>query len=431
MTPRGAPKPIPLRINDRFFYGWLMLAGGGLCLFASGPGQSHAFSVFITPIGEDLGISRTAVSTAYAAATLAAACGLPWVGRLVDRFGVRAVMLWVGALFGAGAAAFGQVPDLWLLAVGFAALRFLGQGALMICSYNLVAQWFSRKRGLAMGLASLGFSLSMAVHPPLSQWLIDEAGWRQAWLWLGVSTWVLLLPCAALLVRNRPEDFGLAPDGEPAGGGRAAEAAEPGDAAEAGLTLGEAMRTSAFWICAGAVATLSLTITAIFFHQVSILGTRGLSPGSASRVFAVSALTMVAFMPVFGRLLDRLRTRTVFAGGLLLMSCSLAALAAVSGARSAVFFGIVFGIANAGSHNLLAYIWPRFFGRRHLGSIQGASQTVSVLGASVGPIPFGLAWDLYGSYTGALFAFALLPLLWAAAVWFIREPGNTPGTRRE
>ena len=131
---------------------------------------------------------------------------------------------------------------------------------------------------------------------------------------------------------------------------------------------------------------------------------------------------MVAFMPVFGRLLDRLRTQTVFAGGLLLMSCSLAALAAVSGTRSAVFFGMVFGAANAGSHNLLAYIWPRFFGRRHLGSIQGASQMISVLGASVGPIPFGLAWDLYGSYTGALFAFALLPLLCAAAVWFIREP---------
>ena len=421
MTPGGAPKPIPLRINDRFFYGWLMLAAGALCLFASGPGQSHAFSVFITPIGEDLGISRTAVSTAYAAATLAAACGLPWVGRLVDRFGVRAVMLSVGALFGAGAAAFGQVPDLWLLAVGFAALRFLGQGSLMICSYNLVAQWFSRKRGLAMGLASLGFSLSMAVHPPLSQWLIDESGWRQAWLWLGVSTWVLLVPCAALLVRNRPEDLGLAPDGEPAGGS-AAKADEPGDSAEAGLTLGEAMRTSAFWICAVAVATLSLTITAIFFHQVSILESRGLSPGDASRVFAVSALAMVAFMPVFGRLLDRLRTQAVFAGGLVLMSCSLAALAAVSGNLSAVFFGMVFGIATAGSHNLLAYIWPRFFGRRHLGSIQGASQMISVLGASVGPIPFGLAWDLYGSYTGALFPFASLPLLCAAAVWFIREP---------
>ncbi len=421
MTPGEASRPIPLRVNDRFFYGWLMLAAGALGLFASGPGQSHAFSVFITPIGEDLGVSRTAVSTAYAAATLAAACGLPWVGRLVDRFGVRAVLLSVGVLFGACTAAFGRVPDLWLLAVGFAALRFLGQGSLMLCSYNLVAQWFSRKRGFAMGLASLGFSLSLAVHPPLAQWLIDEAGWRQAWLWLGVSTWVLLVPCAALMVRNRPEDLGLTPDGDPGGSG-AGKADTSADAAEAGLTLGEAMRTSTFWICAGAVATMSLLVTAVFFHQVSILESRGLSPGEASRVFAVSALTMVAFMPVFGRLLDRLRTRTVFAGGLLLMSCSLAALAAVSGPLSVVFFGIVFGAANAGSHNLLAYIWPRFFGRRHLGSIQGASQMISVLGASIGPIPFGLAWDLYGSYTGALFAFALLPLLCAAAVWFIREP---------
>ena len=104
-----------------------MLGAGALGLFASGPGQSHAFSVFITPIGEDLGVSRTAVSAAYAAATLAAACGLPWVGRLVDRFGVRAVLLSVGVLFGACAAAFGQVPDLWLLALGFAACASSGR----------------------------------------------------------------------------------------------------------------------------------------------------------------------------------------------------------------------------------------------------------------------------------------------------------------
>ena len=399
-----------------------MLAAGALGLFASGPGQSHTFSVFITPISEDLGISRTAVSTAYAGATLLAALGLPFVGRLVDRFGVRVVMLWVALLFGACVAAFGLVANLLLLAIGFASLRFLGQGSLMLGSYNLAAQWFSRRRGLAMGLVSIGFS-RMAVHPPLAQWLIDQVGWREAWMWLGISTWVLLVPCMWLFVQNKPEDQGLLPDGVSATRD-ASDKRNFANAAESGLTLNEATRTSTFWICAVAVATMSLSITAIFFHQVSILGSQGLSPQVASRVFAISAVSMVAFMPVFGRLLDRLPTQPVFAGGLLLISGAVASLSAVSSVASAIAFAILFGIANACSHNLLGFIWPRFFGRKHLGSIQGTSQMVSVVGASVGPIPVGMAYDLSGSYSGALIALAVLPVVCAVAVFFVREPGS-------
>jgi MFS family permease len=100
------------RINERLFYGWVVLAVAALGLFASGPGQSHIFSVFIAPISEDLGISRTAIASAYALATLVAALGLPYVGRLIDRFGARRVVLVVALLFGIAQVAFGQVTNL-------------------------------------------------------------------------------------------------------------------------------------------------------------------------------------------------------------------------------------------------------------------------------------------------------------------------------
>jgi MFS family permease len=145
------------RLGDRLFYGWVVLAVAALGLFASGPGQSHIFSVFIVPISDDLGISRTSVASAYALATLIAAFGLPYVGRLIDRFGVRPVVLVVAVLFGAAAIAFGQVTSLLWLTVGFAALRFLGQGSLMLNCANLVAQWFNHKRGFALSLMALGF----------------------------------------------------------------------------------------------------------------------------------------------------------------------------------------------------------------------------------------------------------------------------------
>lgn len=278
MTASQLRATLARQINQRFFYGWAMLAVAALGMFASGPGQSHLFGVFITPISLDLDVSRTSVSSAYAIATLVAAFGLPYVGRLVDRYGVRRVLLVVAVLFGFAAMAFGTVANLAMLAFGFAALRFLGQGSLMLGNANLVAQWFSRKRGFAMSLMALGFSASIAVHPPLAQWLIDQVGWREAWLWLGVTTWILLIPAIVLLIENKPEDLGLAPDGEP-DAGRPTGGAATADA-DLGLTVGQAVRTPAFWIIAASLATFSMLVTGLFFHQVSIFQSFGLTPRS-------------------------------------------------------------------------------------------------------------------------------------------------------
>ena len=409
------------RINDRVFYGWVVLAIAALGLFASGPGQSHIFSVFVVPISDDLGVSRTAVASAYALATLVAAFGLPYVGRLIDRFGARRVVLGVAVLFGAAAIAFGQVTSLLSLTLGFAALRFLGQGSLMLNCANLVAQWFNRKRGFALSLMALGFSLSMAVHPPLAQWLSEQVGWRGAWLWLGILTWLLLIPPILLLAQNKPEDLGLQPDGdaEPA---RGADGAAARQAAETGLTVGEAVRTSAFWITALSLATFSMLVTALFFHQVSIFTHQGVDPHTAARVFSVSAITMVVAMPLIGRLLDRYPTKPLFACALLTQSAALIALVFVHDLSSAVLYAIVFGINNAAVQTHYTYVWPRFFGRRHLGSIQGTAQTIGVVGASIGPLPFGAAFDLFGDYVGVLLVAAVLPVLCAGAILLMRLP---------
>ncbi len=414
---------LALRLNRRLFYGWVMLGVAALGMFASGPGQSHLFSVFILPITQDLEISRTAVSSAYALATLAAAFGLPYVGRLIDRYGVRRVLLSIAALFGAAACGFGMVTNLALLALNFGALRFLGQGSLMLSSANLVAQWFSRKRGFALSLMGLGFSASVALHPPFAQWLIDQVGWRTAWLWLGVITWVLLLPGVFFLVQNKPEDLGLQPDGAgraPIGGaGRDSPGA---GGADVGLTSRQALATSTFWIIAASLSTFSMLVTGLFFHQVSIFESLGLSPQVAARVFPVSALSMVLAMPLIGRLLDRLPTRPLFAAAMLTLSAAMLTLLTVRDLPSALLYSVVFGISNAAVQTHMTFLWPRFFGRRHLGSIQGTAQTIAVVGASIGPLPLGFAFDQFGSYRGALMLLALLPVLCAGAVLFMREP---------
>ncbi|MEM1313313.1 MAG: MFS transporter, partial [Pseudomonadota bacterium] len=180
--PGGVRGATLARLSRGGFYGWWVLGAATLGMFASGPGQSHTFSVFLGPIGADLGAGPGELAAAYSVATLAAAFALPFMGKLVDRNGPRRMMLWVALLLGLACLAFGAVSNLLLLGLGFGALRFLGQGSLMLNSANLVSQWFERKRGFAMSLMSLGFAASIAVHPPVGAWLVAEIGWRWAWV---------------------------------------------------------------------------------------------------------------------------------------------------------------------------------------------------------------------------------------------------------
>jgi len=416
---------LALRINDKLFYGWLMLGVGGLGLFATGPAQSFIFSVYLTPLSESLSLSQTSVSSAYAFATLVAAFGLPYTGRLIDRLGVRNVMLWVGILFGLAAMAFSTVQNLIMLSIGFMLLRFLGQGSLMLSCSNLVSQWFSAKRGFALSLMGLGFSLSVAAYPALANWLIEQVGWRQSWVWLGFLTWLLLLPMIIVLVKSKPETLGLQPDGGlPDSEANAAQTEQQRLLADAnvGLTLQQALRTSAFWVLAGGMGTLSMLVTALFFYQVPIFVNHGLDKQAAANLFSMTALGMVVFMPIHGRLLDRLPTQWMFAWALCLTAGSMIAIIFVDSISLAIAYGILFGMNNAALHTAITYVWPRYFGRKHLGSIQGAAQTIGVVGASIGPLPLGIAYDLFGSYNGALVLFALQPLLFAVLVLLVKAP---------
>lgn len=376
--------------------------------------------MFVGPIGRDLGLSNGAIASAYGFATLCAAFCLPYMGRLVDRHGPRRMSLVVIGLLGVACMLFGAAAGMLSLALGFAALRFLGQGSIMMNCANLVAQWFSRRRGFAMSLMALGFGVSMAVHPPLGQYLIAQFGWRTAWVLLGLITWLIMLPPLLLLVHDKPEDRGLHPDGD-------AQAAEGAAAtAQHGLTLKEARATPAFYILAAGWFAIAMLVTTLHFYQVSILRTQGVSVEIAARVFPVSAVAMMLAMPFVGRAFDRVPTRYVFGLGLLITAASLIGITFVNDLPSAIAYAILFGVNNAFSMTMFGYLMPRYFGRRHLGSLQGTGQMVAVVGASLGPLPVGLAFDYLGSASLTLRLLALLPFLCAIAALFLRTPAGVP-----
>lgn len=410
-------KTIATSVNQRFFYGWTMAGVAGIGVFASGPGQSHTFSVFLKEISRDLDISSTSIATAYGLATLVAALLLPRMGRLVDRYGPRRTLTVIVLFLGGACLLFGAAANILWLAVAFAMLRFFGQGSLVLGCANLMAHWFNRRRGFAVSLMSLGFGVSMAVHPTLSQFLIESVGWREAWFWLGISTWVLMLPPVLLLLIDRPEAIGAIQDGMPGDNAPSDEVRQI-----TGLTRDEALREPSFYILAAGCFTISMLVTTLHFHQVSILASQGVTSAIATNAFAVSAVAMVLTMPLVGFMFDCYPTRYVFATGLMVTAGCLTGVTEVSSTATAMFYAVLFGLNNAFGMTIFGYIWPRYFGRRHIGNIQGTGQLIGVVGASLGPLPVGMAFDLVGNAGLTLQLLAILPVFCAILALFLKTP---------
>lgn len=407
-------------LSGRVFYGWVILAVASLIMFGTGPGQSHLIGLFFDPISEELGLSRTSIAMAYGSATLIAALALPRMGRLVDRYGPATMLSLIAFGLGAFAILFSFATGWIYLAVGFAGLRFLGQGSLMLNCANMTAQWFEKKRGFAVGLMTLGFPISIALHPPLAQWLIDTVGWREAWIWLGVSTWIMLIPPILLFVYSKPSDVGLRPDGE------AALKENESEPALVGYTRTQALRMPAFYLIIAGMSSLSMLVTSLHVEYTGILKAHGLDAQTAATMFTISGISAAVFMPIVGRMLDLLPTKWMYCAGLLVMSASLISVTLVDGLTSAIVYALIFGLNNAVTMTFVGYLWPRYFGRKYLGSIQGTGQMIMIIGASLGPLPLGFALDTWDSYDGMLLVLALIPLSVALLVTFLMPHPKLP-----
>jgi len=407
-------------ISPNFFYGWIIVAVANLGIFSSGPGQSHTFSVFVGPIGKDLGLSSTSIASAYGLATLIAAFMLPYMGKLIDKYGARKTLIVVSIILGISCIFFGAASNFLMLTVGFGFLRFFGQGSLMLGCANLVYQWFDRKRGFAMSIMALGFGISMAIHPPLSQFMIDEFGWKVAWIFLGISTWIIMVPTLFLLAWNTPESVDLLPDGV----NKQNNIKNNNDTIE-GLDLSQALREKSFYILAAMWFGMAMLVTTLHFYQVTILTSQGITADFAAGLFTVSAIAMVLFMPIIGKLFDNFPTNYVLAIGLIINFISLMSITFATNEYYAFLYAVFFGINNAISMTMFGYIWPRYFGRKHLGSIQGTGQMIGVIGASLGPLPVGFAIDYIGDSLVTIRYLSIYPLIVTfLTIFFLKHPSS-------
>lgn len=432
-----------------FFYGWIILAVGSIGVFASIPGQTLGVSVFTDFLIEDLGIARTPLSFAYLIGTLASGFLLPSAGRLFDRMGARklavlaALGLGFSLLYLAASPTLAKVlnPGFALLGtalipfavitVGFFWIRFWGQGTITMVSRSMVGKWFDKRRGIAMGIMGVAMGIVMSASPRLLDEMIAIFGWRGAYLVLGFLLIFGMGSIAYFFFRDNPEECGLEMDGGPV--------PDRGRAPNQDLvikrdyTRTEALRTYAFWVFALVFTWQAMFVTAYSFHIVAIGSEYGFGREEIILLFLYAAPFSVATDLSMGWLSGRTRVKYI-----LILECACIALIGfgVLGARSRFgsmvllehfpwgipeftvsHLAIVVGIGVGGGcfGILTGVVWPRYFGRSHLGAISGFATSAIVIGSAIGPIAFSGLRDLTGSFGTPIVISTAVPAVLALA----------------
>ncbi|HBW34505.1 MFS transporter [Desulfosporosinus sp. BICA1-9] len=420
-------------VNLPFFYGWIIVVISALGLFFSGPGQTYSISVFINVYMTELGWSRSLIFSVYSLASLTAGLSLFMMGRLIDRYGQRRMSVVIGLCLGFAcfwnSAMLGVV---WMF-IGFFMLRLFGQGSMTLIPSTLVPQWFIRQRGRAFSLMALGGFISSALVPILNVWMIQTWDLRVTWWVWGGLLIVLYTPLSYYLIRNKPEEVGLRPDGasihrlntlNTPEGPSTVNQTEFVDT-ELNWTLAEAKKTRTFWFILLAASVPALINTGLTFHLISILGERGISPLNSA--FVLSLMALVGFSASFlaGFILERVKTNHALAFVFLGEIVALFSLNHVNSMVSVILFGVMWGIVGGFEHITLNLIWPNYYGRRHLGSIRAMASSVMIIGAALGPLPLGMAFDQWGGYTEILYLIMMFPFLGIIAALTSPSPNIT------
>lgn len=376
--------------------------------FSSGPGQSYVFSVFLDSILDETGLSRTAVSALYAVGSGMSAVMVTVVSRKADRYGPRRVLAVVAVLLSASCMLMAISFSFVTFVIAFAALRAFGQGSIPINGTLLVAQWFVRFRGRSLAMMGLGFAASTAILPPVSRLLIEGVGWRQAYAVLGIMVLVLLLPLAWAVVRDRPEDIGLGPDGDrmPAPAQRAASSNSSG-----ALRDSRPVFTSpGFWMLALPLATSPFVVTALIFHQTSIFDEQGLDAEVAAATFVPYAVANAPTVVLAGALIDRFGPRPLFGAAMALLLIALAVALVLTSPLLAVVYGAILGATGGFSQVISGFTWAHFYGREGLGRIQGSGTMVGIAAAALGPLPLAALEVQFGGFGPPILLMMVLPV---------------------
>ncbi|HYB96711.1 MAG TPA: MFS transporter [Vicinamibacterales bacterium] len=368
-------------------YRWVMLMLAAAAMVGTLPGRTQGLGLVTEPLLADLQIDRVDYATLNLWATLIGSVFAIGIGRFIDRLGTRVVLTVVAAALGIVVCVMSTVQSFWALAVAVTLTRGLGQSALSVISLAMIGQWFTRKIDLAMAIYSIVMSIGFMIAFPIVGSMVQAAGWRSAWLMIGIALLAGLAPAAALFGRGLPEDAGRSLDqpDQPSCG--------------MGATWREALATPAFWVFSTGAALYGLVASGIGLFNESILAERGFSASVYYQTLVVTAITALLGNFAGGWLALRVSLTNLLTMSLLMLALGLAALPHVATIVHVMVWATAMGVGGGLVMVLFFSVWPRVYGRAHLGRIQGAAQAMTVVASAVGPLLLAWCVEWTGSYS--------------------------------
>lgn len=434
--------------GKRIFYGWWIVASASVVQALQGGLYFYGMSTFYMTLLREFGWSSTALSGVFSLSRLESGIVGPVAGFIIDRFGPRKLMILGFAMVGVGFILFSQINSIEMLYLVF--ILFLSVGSsigFQMPANSTVAKWFIRRRGLALGITMCGVGVGGAFTIPLA-WLMTHYGWRSTAVGAGLLFLTTGIPLA-LVMRRRPELYGMRPDGDPAD--EESERESPGADAHGSVALAErdglmrvdvkkapaevnftprqALATSAFWLFSLVYAVRYMIASGVGLHEIPALEHMGYSPEAAALILGLTTILSIPGRLGFGWLADRYDKRYIMGICLVMQLVGLTALAYASDLVLVVVFLIVYSPAYGGSVPLLPAVWGEYFGRASFATITGLSQIVTMWGTVQGPLIAAYAFDVTGSYQFAFQFFAGMNLVGIALLFFVRRPQLKPAAQ--
>ena len=421
--------------TGRLYYGWLVLLAAAAAMVGTLPGRTQGLGLITEPLLADLSIGRVDYAQLNLWATIIGAGGAIGVGRFTDRFGSRVALASVAVMLGVVVCLMSRVTSYAGLAIAVTLTRALGQSALSVVSLAMVGQWFVRRIDMAMATYSILLSIGFMLAFPVVGSMVQSRGWRFAWFATGASILIGLVPLAILIVRRNPESLGLAPDGDmaassdfPVPGSRLSTPPNSelgtGNAELAGVTLREALVTPAFWIFSIGTALYGLVASGIGLFNESILAERGFGPGIFYQTLVVTAMTSLAGNFIGGWLARLVPLNQLMAVSLAVLALGLLALPHVTTVAMVMAWATMMGLGGGLVMVLFFSVWPRIYGRRELGRIQGVAQAMTVLASAIGPLLLAACVEITGSYAAMFYILAAAVVVVSVTAAMIAVPGD-------
>jgi MFS family permease len=423
----AAPKRRPL------YYGWYIVLASFLASLSYSAQLASVLGIFIKPMTEELGWSRTALAGAQSATRFVEGVVAPFMGRLIDRYGPRPLMIFGGILGGIGFMLLSGVHTLlefYFLRSVVISIAFASMGYLV--TSVAISNWFVRKRGRALALAGMGSSVMSTILPPVAVLAMAQWGWRPLWIAFGAFTLVSVTIPAAIWMRRRPEDIGLRPDGDPPYQAATVSTdpqeeprhltAHREEPLEPVWSRRETLRTQAFWVIIGSYAIAGLSMQGINISLIPLVEDQGFGAGAAALALSIRALLHVVLSPLAGVAADRWDPKAVRSGSFVIQG--LAAIFFMIGGSLPVLYFAIFLNALGGTIASVTseVIWAQLYGRLTLGVVRSLGAPLLTVVSATGPVFMNLIFDLTGSYQLAFGIFVVLFMVSAVAILFLRTP---------